>query len=174
MPGIVGCCARAASGHTATEPAITLMKSRRRTDHPRGKDERHLWLEDSRSPNCSQGLWPRGGPLWVRSGHRRLFDHLVGNGEHAGRNAQAECLGGLEVNDQLELGRLRDRKVGWLFALENSASINAGLAPGIGPARSVTHQTTNCNELARLIDHREPLPWCPRHDLVGPPGEKLG
>jgi hypothetical protein len=27
--GMTGCCARAASGHAAIEPAITLMKSRR-------------------------------------------------------------------------------------------------------------------------------------------------
>jgi hypothetical protein len=31
ITGIAGCCARTASGHTAVEPAMTLIKSRRRT-----------------------------------------------------------------------------------------------------------------------------------------------
>src|SRR5262249_35814664 len=41
-----------------------------------------------------------------------LFDDLVGDRENAGRNVEAECLGGLKVDDQLELGRLCDRQVG--------------------------------------------------------------
>jgi hypothetical protein len=28
-----------------------------------------------------------------------LFDHIVGNGEHARRNGEAECFGGVEVDD---------------------------------------------------------------------------
>ena len=32
------CCARAASGHTAADPAITLMKSRRRIAFPEAQD----------------------------------------------------------------------------------------------------------------------------------------
>ena len=49
----------------------------------------------------------------------RLFDHLVGNGEHAGWNSQAKRLGGLHVDDQLEFGWLLDWKIGWLCALQN-------------------------------------------------------
>jgi len=43
-----------------------------------------------------------------------LFNHLVGDREHARRNCAAERLGGLEVDHQLELDRLQDRKVGRL------------------------------------------------------------
>src|SRR5215813_6118477 len=35
ITGILGCCARATSGHAATPPTITLMKSRRLTAAPR-------------------------------------------------------------------------------------------------------------------------------------------
>jgi hypothetical protein len=37
-----------------------------------------------------------------------LFDHFVGAREQRWRNCEAECLGRLQVDDQLELRRLLD------------------------------------------------------------------
>ena len=34
-----------------------------------------------------------------------LFDHLISAGEQCGRKLDAECLGRLQVDDELELGR---------------------------------------------------------------------
>src|SRR5205814_7349773 len=42
------------------------------------------------------------------------LDHLVGAGEKRLRHDEAERLRSLDVNDQLELGRLLDRQIGWL------------------------------------------------------------
>ena len=40
--------------------------------------------------------------------HSCSFDHLVGAGEERGRDVKAESLGGLEIDHELELGRLLD------------------------------------------------------------------
>jgi hypothetical protein len=44
-----------------------------------------------------------------------LFDHLVGTGEYAGRNGDAERLRGLEIYNQFEFGRLLDWHIGRLI-----------------------------------------------------------
>jgi hypothetical protein len=49
------------------------------------------------------------------------FDHLIGAAEQRQRNGDAERLGGLEVDDQLDFYCLLDRQVGGLVALENPA-----------------------------------------------------
>ena len=48
------------------------------------------------------------------------------------RHGEAERLGGLEVDDQLDFRGLLDRQIGWLLALENPAGVDAdqtGLLP---------------------------------------------
>jgi hypothetical protein len=56
------------------------------------------------------------------------FDHLVGAGEKHWRHGKAECTRGLRVDDELELGRLLDRKIGGLLTLEDAIDV-AGRAP---------------------------------------------
>jgi hypothetical protein len=76
-------------------------------------------------------------------GHKRtwsdLFNDLVCKREQRRRESYAERFGGLEVEDQLDLGRLLDRKVRRLDASENSASENADPMIGVGEAIAVAH-----------------------------------
>src|SRR5216684_1915507 len=66
-------------------------------------------------------------PPMTRSGSRVLFDHLVGECEHVGRNSEAQSLSGPEVDDELKLGRLLYREIGGLFTFENAARIGSRL-----------------------------------------------
>src|SRR5438552_13134964 len=54
-----------------------------------------------------------------------LFDDLVGAGENRRRHGQAERVGGLEVDDQLEPRRLLDRQFGQLGAVEDLSGVGA-------------------------------------------------
>ena len=60
-----------------------------------------------------------------------LFDHLVGASEHARWHFDAERLGSLEVDHQLVLGWLLDRKIARLLTLEDAVDV-AGRVPVSG------------------------------------------
>ena len=66
-----------------------------------------------------------------------LFDHSVGATEQRERESDAERLGGLEVYVQLDFCGLLDRQIGWFFAFENSAGVDADLTVRIGKTASV-------------------------------------
>jgi hypothetical protein len=56
------------------------------------------------------------------------------------RGGEAERLGGLEIDDQFEGGRLHDRQVSGLGALEDLSSVNADLAKDSLEARPIADQ----------------------------------
>ena len=96
-----------------------------------------------------------------------LFDHLIGAGEQCWGNVKADCLGGFQVNDEIELGSLLDREVARFFALEDAAGIDAGLAIRIEEARPVAHQPAGRREIANGVDRRQFLVYRKRGQLYG-------
>src|SRR6266568_150431 len=79
------------------------------------------------------GRYPLLGPDFHRLDRTSLrlahsFDHLVGSAEECGRHSEAERLGGLQVDNEFELGRLLHRQVCGLLTLKNAAGVNAGVA----------------------------------------------
>jgi hypothetical protein len=57
----------------------------------------------------------------------QLLDDLVGDGEQPRRHFDSQRPRRLQVDDKLEFGRLHDREIGGLGALEDRSRINAGL-----------------------------------------------
>ena len=76
----------------------------------KGAKEEQQRGADHRFPSCPAQVSPR-----ARSA--RLFNHFVRAGQ-CRRHGQAERSGDLEIDDNLEFGRLLDRQVGRLGALE--------------------------------------------------------
>src|SRR5215203_6841805 len=86
-----------------------------------------------------------------------LFNHLVGAGEKRGWHGDAERLGALEVDDQLNFGGLLDRQVSWLVALENPAGVDASQTMKFRKVAAVAHQAASCGEFAKLVDRGHPM-----------------
>jgi len=68
------------------------------------------------------------------------------------RNFEAERLGGLEVDDEVEDGWLHDREVRWLLALENASRVKTQLTICSGYVNSVADQASINGELPISID----------------------
>jgi hypothetical protein len=54
--------------------------------------------------------------------------------------------GGLEVDDEIEFGRLLDRQIGWFLAFENAPGIDASLVVRIVDAAAIAHQAAGQGE----------------------------
>jgi len=75
------------------------------------------------------------------------LDHLVGGSEQSWCHRETERSRCLEINDQLELARLLDRKVGGLLALEDAIDIGCGAAEQVGAVNTVSDQASAPGEL---------------------------
>ena len=101
-----------------------------------------------------------------------LFDHLVSEGEKRRRHGEAKHPGRLGIDDKLELGRLHDRQVRWLGALEDAASVDADLTIGIPQARSVAHQPASFGILAQTRRRGDPVERRQKGQLDASGGER--
>src|SRR5262249_14852090 len=68
-------------------------------------------------------------PAGLTLGPFSWMNHLVRPRQHCRRNRQAECLDGLEVDDQLYLHGLLDGEVGGLGALEDLVYVSSPPPP---------------------------------------------
>ena len=79
---------------------------------------------------------------------------------------EAERLGGLEIDDQLDFGGLLHRQVGRLLALEDAAGVDADHAIQVCNAGSVAHQAAGRDELAIRGNRRHRVAGCQCGELL--------
>src|SRR5262252_6905698 len=76
-----------------------------------------------------------------KSGHSLLFNHLVGECQQLVGNLKAKRLGGGQIENEIESGRLFDWNVGGLGTVQNLVHQVRGAAPHTWPVRPVGYQT---------------------------------
>src|SRR5712691_1381830 len=105
-----------------------------------------------RSPGCSLcGTFRHTPP----SPGVCLSDHLVRQEEECRRESEAERLGGLEVDDQLELGGLLDGEVPRLGAFQDAVHIVRSTAKHLRKARPIGHQPARLHKLPLAEEGRQ-------------------
>src|SRR5215470_2221708 len=101
-----------------------------------------------------------------------LLDHLVGAHQHRSRHSEAQRLGGLEVDDQLEGRRLLDRQIRGLGALEDLSRVSTDQAKGRNEAWPIADQAAGSGEFTPRIARRNGTARCQRNDLLAPAGQE--
>ena len=92
-----------ALGHEQTfAPQKTDVRFSSNSDRKSGFPQRVMSALHLKADVCGANRHIRFGPI---ADIRKLFDHIVGAGEYCRRNGEAQCLSGLEVDNQLVLGR---------------------------------------------------------------------
>src|SRR5262245_18325358 len=91
-----------------------------------------------------------------RSKKAPLFDHLVGAGEQRWWYFKAEYLGGGEVNDEIELGRLLDRDVGRCRPTQHRVDIVTRAAKKTRKIWSIRHQPSRHSPFPKTVHGRQP------------------
>ena len=76
------------------------------------------------------------GELFRPGRRASSLNHLVGAGEDSLWDGEAELLGGLEIDHQLEFRRLLDRQISGFRALQDLSRVSSSQAPGIVEVRN--------------------------------------
>src|SRR5262249_36505302 len=116
----------------------------------------------ARAPRAAMPAPPRRAGLTRAASS---FDQLVGSCKESVRYGEAERVGRLEIDDQLELNRGLHGKIARLFAFQDAIRISCRAPKIIGPVLSVGQQPTKFSEKTLSINGRETIASRQRCDL---------
>src|SRR5262249_40741972 len=108
--------------------------------------------------------------LMHRSKKLCLFDHLVGSDQQLVRHGEAESLGRIEIDHQLELRRLHHRQIDDLDALEYSSRIDAELTIRVDQVGSIAHEAACLGEVAPMVDRRHAMAHRQQNEILATAG----
>src|SRR5262249_39927693 len=108
------------------------------------------------------GRYPLLGPDLHRLDRTSLrlahsLDHLVGAQKHYCWDREAECIGGLEVQDELELGGGFNGRHCGICTQQNLSGHDTLLSDYPQPIRSICHQSAVPRKLGERRDGRQPV-----------------
>src|SRR5438067_6389231 len=83
------------------------------------------------------------------------LDHLVGAQQKRFGDRQPERLGGGQIEGEIELSRLLDRKVAWLRSAQNLVDIVGGAPVQVRLVWSIGHQTSRFDGLPGGVARRQ-------------------
>src|SRR5262249_39332688 len=101
----------------------------------------------------------------------RLFDHVVGLQLQGVGHLDAQCSGRLQVDGKLEFGRLHDRHLGGLPAVEDLTGVDPDLTIIVQKIGPVAHQPASFRELATGIDRGHRVTRRQREELYAATNE---
>src|SRR5713226_249385 len=94
------------------------------------------------------------------------LDHLIRPLQERLGDRQAEGLGGLEVDDQLELGRLFDGKIAGLGSFEDLVHVGRGTPELVRNVRPIGNEARGLRKLPYSIHGGQPAPRRQLDDLT--------
>jgi hypothetical protein len=100
----------------------------------------------------------------MRCSKSQSLDHFVGAREQGYGRVEAQCLGGLHVNDKLKFVCELDWQLAWLFPPENSIDVGGGAPVEINVVSAVGCQTAACRVIAIRINVRQAVTVCEGND----------
>ena len=97
---------------------------------------------------------------------KQLFDHPVGAGKQCRRNLYFENPGGLEVDDQLNSGRLFDGQIGGIRSIQNLSDEIARSTKRFIDRRAIADEATGFHDQRARRKQRKPMRPCLRGDAI--------